>query len=127
MSRKRRFGLKTISLTLMAAVVLTLGLGLAAAEEKLGVQIYEGAKYDETVSQFVNEAMHVEAYCFRTNDSVAKVTEFYKKQPGFEYTGGDETGGMFKKGEITITIQNPWMDMKTGKTIKDTLISIVKQ
>ena len=119
--------MKTKSLALMAAVVLTFGLGLLGAEEKLGVQVYEGAKYDEAVSQFVNESMHVEAYCYRTNDSIAKVTEFYKKQPGLEYVGGDETGGMFKKGEITITIQNPWMDMKTGKTIKDTLISIVKQ
>jgi len=34
---------------------------------------------------------------------------------------------MFKKGQIIVTIQNPWMDRKTGKTIKDTLISIVKQ
>jgi hypothetical protein len=34
---------------------------------------------------------------------------------------------MFKKGDVDITIQNPWMDMKTGKLVNDTLISIVKQ
>ena len=40
--------------------------------------------------------------------------------------GISNDGGMFKKGNIDITIQNPWMDTKTGKMIKDTLISIVK-
>jgi len=33
---------------------------------------------------------------------------------------------MFKKGDINITVQNPWMDMKTGQHRTDTLISIVK-
>jgi hypothetical protein len=35
----------------------------------------------------------------------------------------------FTPGEdVTLTIQNPWMDMSTGKMVKDTtLITIVKQ
>lgn len=40
--------------------------------------------------------------------------------------GGNEEGAMFKKGDIDITIQNPWIDMKTGNIMKVTLISIVK-
>jgi hypothetical protein len=41
--------------------------------------------------------------------------------------GESKEGAMFKKGNIDITIQNPWMDMKSGRMMKDTLISIVKQ
>jgi hypothetical protein len=40
--------------------------------------------------------------------------------------GGDKENAMFKKGNVDITIQNPWMDMKSGKMMKDTLITIVK-
>ena len=34
--------------------------------------------------------------------------------------------GMFKKGGVNITVQSPWMNMKTGQHMTDTLISIVK-
>jgi hypothetical protein len=33
---------------------------------------------------------------------------------------------MFRKGNVDVTVQSPWMDTKTGKMEKDTLISIVK-
>ena len=62
----------------------------------------------------------------RTKDSVSKVVDFYKKQNGLKLMHADETGAMFKKGKIDITLQTPWMDMKTGKMNKDTLISLVK-
>ncbi len=98
----------------------------AGAEEKFGVKVYDGAKYDASTSKSVSEAMSIDASCYRTSDSVAKVVAFYKKQPGLNHMGGDGEGAMFKKGDVDITIQNPWMDMKSGKMNKDTLISIVK-
>jgi len=36
------------------------------------------------------------------------------------------TGGMFKRGDTTITVQSPWMNIKTGVHVKDTSISVVK-
>ena len=54
------------------------------------------------------------------------MNEFYKKQPGTTVVHTDATGGMFKKGNVNITVQTPWMNMKTGEHMKDTLISIVK-
>jgi hypothetical protein len=108
------------------AVLLFAGLSMAQAEEKFGLTVYDGAKYDDATSKTVSESMSIHAACYLTNDSVAKVIEFYKKQPGLEFMGGNEEGAMFKKGDVDITIQNPWMDMKTGKMMKDTLISIVK-
>jgi len=35
-------------------------------------------------------------------------------------------GALFKKGKINVTLQSPWMNMKTGAMMKDTLISIVQ-
>jgi hypothetical protein len=57
---------------------------------------------------------------------VEKVIAFYKKQPGLNFVGGDQGGGMLRKGNVDVTVQSPWMDTKTGKMEKDTLISIVK-
>lgn len=109
--------------TLMAVLI---SFAPAYAEERHGIQVYGAAKYDDAVSKTVSEAMSIQAGCYLTNDSVTKVVEFYKKQPGLEFMGGNEEGAMFKKDDIDITIQNPWMDLKTGKMMKVTLISIVK-
>lgn len=108
------------------AVLFIAGIVTAGAEEKFGVKVYDGAKHDASTSKAVSESMSINAVCYRTNDSVAKVVAFYTRQAGIESMGGNNEGAMFKKGNIDITIQNPWMDMKSGKMMKDTLISIVK-
>ncbi len=110
-----------------ACAVALLLAGEARGEEKHGVPVYPGAKYDATTTGAVREAMNIDAACYRTDDDVAKVTAFYKKQPGLKFIGGDAEGSMLKKGTVDVTVQRPWMDMKTGKMNKDTLISIVKQ
>jgi hypothetical protein len=112
--------------TMLIVALLLIGAITAGAEEKFGVEVYDKAKLDAVTSKSVNDSMSVNASCYRTNDSLAKVVEFYRKQPGLELMGEDKENAMFKKGDVDITIQNPWMDMKTGKMIKDTLISIVK-
>jgi hypothetical protein len=99
----------------------------AGAEEKFGVKVYNGAKYDTAISKNVSETLSINAACYRTNDSVAKVTEFYKKQSGMKYTGGEKVSSAFSNGIVDVTIQNPWINMMTGKMMTDTLITIVKQ
>jgi hypothetical protein len=108
------------------AVVCIIGAGLAGAQDAFGVKVYTGAKPDEETTQFLKNSMHVDAFCYRTTDDVSKVVQFYKIQPGLTLIDESKEGGMFKAGDIDITIQSPWMDMKTGKMNKDTLISIVK-
>jgi hypothetical protein len=114
----------------LAMMVLALCAAIVMADEKFGVKVYEGAKLDKETSARVSEAFSVEAFCYRTSDGLEKVVAFYKKEPGLEFMGGGSGGGkegaMFKKGDVDVTIQNPWMDMKTGQLTKDTLISIVK-
>jgi len=114
--------------TKLALIVTLLALSVAAsgAEEKFGVKVYEGAKLDKETSALVSESFSVEAFCYRTSDSLNKVVAFYKNQPGLEFMGEGKEGAMFKKGNVDVTIQNPWMDMKTGQIIKGTLITIAK-
>jgi hypothetical protein len=123
--KKERY-MKCGKIAAFVAVLLLTGFITAGAEEKFGFEIYHGAKYDASTSQTVSESMSINASCYRTNDDVAKVIEFYRKQAGLEFMGGSQEGGMFKKGNIDITIQNPWMDMHSGRMMKDTLITIVK-
>ncbi len=107
-------------------LVLAIFATIAAAEEKYGVTVYDGAKYDAGTSQFLASAMKVDAACYRTSATAAQVNEFYRKQTATTEVHTSAKGGMFKKGNVTITVQNPWMDMKTHQEMKDTLISIVK-
>ena len=52
---------------------------------------------------------------YRTSDSVSKVAEFYKKRSLKEQPGTSKEGAMFTGKGVTVTIQNPWMDMGSGK------------
>jgi hypothetical protein len=116
--------IRTLALCILA--LCAAGLTVASAEEKYGVAVYDGAKYDAETSQFVGSMMKVEAACYRTGATAAQVVEFYRKQPGTTEIHVSAKSGMFKKGDVNITIQNPWMNMKTHQQMTDTLISIVK-
>ena len=114
------------SFAVFILAVFVAGLTLAGAEEKFGVKVYDGAKYDAETTQAVNSAMKIDGACYRTDATVAQVNEFYKKQPGTTELHTSAKGGMFKKGTVNTTVQSPWMNMKTGQHMTDTLISIVK-
>lgn len=113
------------SLAAFAAIFIA-GLVTAGAEEKYGVKVYEGAIYDADTTQFLTTKLKVDGACYRTAAIPAQVNDFYRKQPGITEVLTDAKGGMFKKGNINITVQSPWMNMKTGQQMKDTLISIVR-
>ena len=100
----------------------------ALAEQKHGIEVYPAAKADPEVAKMIKDTMKIEAATYRTSDSVAKVTEYYRKQAGLkENPGSDAKGSGFMGKGVMLTVQNPWADMKTGKMNNDTLISIVKQ
>lgn len=101
--------------------------GTAMAEDKFGIQVYPGAKADAGTTKFLVEDLNVQGAAYRTSDPIAKVIEFYKGQKGMKYLGGDSSNAMFRKGTVDVTVQTPWQNMSTGKMMKDTLISIVKQ
>jgi hypothetical protein len=114
----------------------TLGLGVAilllcicavSADESFGVPVYPGARFDAAATKVLKEKIHINGFCYRTEDSIQKVAEFYKKQ-GLELSGDiTKEGALYQtKTGVNVSIQNPWMDMGTGTMMKDTLISIVK-
>jgi len=119
--------MKLKSLAVFILVVLVAGLTVAGAEEKFGVKVYDGAKYDADTTQFLATQLKMDGACYRTPATPAQVVEFYKKQPGTTEVHSSAKGGMFKKDNIDITIQSPWMNMKSGQRMQDTLITIAKR
>jgi hypothetical protein len=111
---------------------------------KAGIPVYPGAKEDAATSAFLRESLGMTGAAYRSGDGAAKVVAFYEKQAGMKKMPGatSEQAGFsagckgefnrYMKKEIQtcayqVTVQNPWMDMKTGQLVRDTLISIVKQ
>jgi hypothetical protein len=99
----------------------------AGAESQHGVQVYPGAKADAQVAADLKKSMKITAHTYRTTDSVEKVAQFYKSQKLKEMPGADKKQAGFMADGVHVTVQNPWMDMQSGKINNDTLISIVKQ
>ena len=108
----------------LAAVSLSFA---AAAETQHGVTVYPGAKADTEVAAQLKKAMKIDAKTYRTSDSVEKVAQFYRDQKLKQMPGADAQQAGFTGPGVHVTIQNPWMDMKSGKMNNDTLVSIVKQ
>ena len=120
--------IKKISLTALLLAMMFSPVVSVYGEEIFGIQVYPGAKLDSETTQFLKDSLHLNAAAYRTTDSVAKVTTFYKGQKGLAVVSEKKEGAMFMKGsyELTVTIQNPWRNMKTGQQMTDTLISIAK-
>jgi hypothetical protein len=110
---------------LMAALVLSVRAG---AEERFGVAVYPGAKYDEATSKYMSESMQLTIACFRTTDGLSKVSAFYRKQEGFSIRGDVmKENALFHSDNADVTIQSPWLNVLSGRMMSDTLISIVKK
>jgi hypothetical protein len=112
---------------LLAAVLVLLVCGAAGAEDRFGVPVYPGAKYDAATSKALKDSMGFNGECFQTNDSVQKVAEFYRSKGLKSFGDTTKEGALFRKRNVDVTVQSPWMNMKTGAMMKNTLISIVKQ
>jgi hypothetical protein len=115
-----------------AATLCFVALAFAQGQEKFGVKVYPGAQLDAATTDNVKKMISQDAACYRTTDSLAKVNAFYKGQPNLTLMGETPEGSAFSKGagadmDVMVTVQSPWMDMATGKMMKDTLISIVNQ
>jgi hypothetical protein len=120
--KKMRLGRKTFLLL----SILFCSLALAQAEDKFGVKVYDGAKYDADSTAIMAQIYVHGAACYRSSDALQKVIDFYSKLPGVTVVHTSDKWATFKLNGVTITLQNPWLDMKTGKHNTDTLISIVK-
>jgi len=117
--------MRIVRSTFLLTLTLLFTLMLASAEEKWGVKVYDGAKYDAETSAIVAQ-MGGEAACYRSTDGLSKVLDFYSKLPGSVRIHTGSKGAYFKVNGVNVTVQSPWLNMKTGAHNTDTLISIVK-
>jgi hypothetical protein len=115
----------TVRSTFLLILTLLFTLMLASAEDKWGVKVYDGAKYDADTSALVAQ-MGGQAACYRSADSLANLVNFYSKLLGIAVIRNGDKGAMSKLNGVSITLQSPWMNMKTGVHNSDRLISIVK-
>ena len=111
--------------TFLMSLTLLFVLMVASAEDKFGVKVYDGAKYDADTTALVAQ-MGGQAACYRSADELSKVLAFYTKLPGSALMHTGAKGAYFKVNGVNVTVQSPWLNMKTGAHNTDTLISIVK-
>jgi hypothetical protein len=120
-----------LKVTVTVAFVFMLLISSAVAEEQLGVAVYPGAKFDQARTKLLKASLSVEGAAYRTNDGIAKVVEFYRKQGLLLLKAGSKSKERvrFKKTDtgVDIVIQNPWKNPKTGAEMTDTLILIFKK
>ncbi len=115
----------------VAAFVLMMCISSASAEERLGVVVYPGAKYDKIRTKLLAQNPSLQGAAYRTNDGIAKVIAFYRKQGLLLLKVGSPSKerARFKKMDIDVdvVVQNPWKDSQTGAKMTDTLILILKE
>ena len=108
-----------------------IGISSVAAEERLGVAVYPGAKYDQIRTTLLAKNPSMQGAAYRTNDDIAKVIAFYRKQGLLFLKIGSPSKerARFKNvdRDVDVVVQQPWMDSQTGATMTDTLILILKE
>jgi hypothetical protein len=111
--------------------VLMMCISSAGAEERLGVAVYPGAKYDPIRTSLIAKNPSMQGAAYRTDDDIAKVIAFYRKQGLLFLKLGSPSkeSARFKSVDIDVdvVVQSPWNNAQTGATMQDTLILILKE
>jgi len=115
----------------VAAFVGMICISSAAAEERLGVAVYPGAKYDQVRTSLLAKNPSLQGAAYRTSDDIEKVIAFYRKQGLLFLKVGSPSNerARFKNAErnVDVVVQQPWKDAQTGATMTDTLILILQE
>ena len=122
--------MRHIMLSLILLITIFASFAFLYGAEHFGIQVYGGARLDTEETTFMRKNVG-DGYCYRTGDSVKKVTAFYQKHPGLTSLGINESGGRFLKEEdghmVYVKVESPWLPTKGGEMEKDTIIVIVKE
>jgi hypothetical protein len=114
------------------AVMFLMCISPAFAEERLGVAVYPGAKYDQARTNLLRNSLSVQGAAYRTGDDVATVVAFYRKQ-GLQFLkvgSPSKEHARFKKVDtgVDVVVENVRKDSQSGaKMPGDTLIQIFKK
>ncbi len=117
--------------TVVAASLFMLCVSYALAEERLGVAVYPGAKYDQARTELLRNSLSVQGAAYRTGDDVATVVAFYRKQ-GLQLlkTGSpSKEHARFRKSDtgVDVVVESMRKDPRAGADVPETLIQIFKK
>jgi hypothetical protein len=113
-------------------VVLLASTGASAqpgADRVAGIQLYPGSSSSNVGGQeeFLRGSGYKTAVCRHTADSLAKVVAFYSKDKQLALLGepSKDNAGFATKAGASMSINSPWVNMKTMQFNDGTMICIV--
>jgi hypothetical protein len=98
-----------------------------------GIALYPGSSKTgvEGSEKFLRDSGYAQATCRRTGDSLAKVVAYYQKDKRLQLVGalgpGDDNATLSGPAGVAIVVNNPWMDMATLQSKKETMICIASR
>ncbi len=116
---------------IVAAFLFMLFVSSAIAEERLGVVVYPGAKYDQARTELLRDSLSVQGAAYRTGDDVATVASFYRKQGLVLLKTGSPSKehARFRKTDtgVDVVVESMRKDPRAGAKMPETLIQIFKK
>ena len=114
---------------LIALMLCALCGAVRAADSVAGIPLYPGSSnsHVEGQEEFLRGSGFRTAVCRHTGDSVSKVVAFYGKVNQLSPMGepSKDSASFAAKGGASMSINSPWVDMKTMKFNDGTMICIV--
>jgi len=117
----------TLSLALLLAA--TGASAQPGADRVAGIQLYPGSSSSNVEGQeeFLRGSGYKTAVCRHTADSLAKVVAFYGKDKQLAPLGepSKDNAGFAAKAGASMSVNSPWVSMRTMQFIDGTMICIV--
>jgi hypothetical protein len=118
----------TFVASLLLAALAGLALPSYAADSVAGIQLYPGASSTnvEGSEKVIRDTGYPVAVCRHTTDSLAKVVAFYRNDKQLTLMGEPtiDNAGFYNKAGASMSINSPWMNMKTFQMTSGTMICI---
>ena len=109
----------------IVVVLLVLVAASAQSEDRLGIAVYPGAKFDAQNTSMVKQ-LASDGACYRTNDPKAKLVDYYSKLAGLKPLlpppGVISPATVFQKGQDTQVRVQTAVDKP-----QETMLCIVKE
>jgi hypothetical protein len=119
---------------LMSLTFSALATGITAnagPENVVGIRLYPGASNSnvEGSENVIKSSGYPIAVCRHTTDSLDKVVAFYRNDKQLSPMGepSKDNAGFFNKAGVSMSINSPWMNMKTFQMTNGTMICIASK
>jgi hypothetical protein len=103
----------------------------AGPENVAGIQVYPGASSSnvEDSEKVIKSSGYPIAVCRHTTDNLDKVVAFYRKDKQLSPMGepSKDNAGFTNKAGASMSINSPWMNMKTFQMTHGTMICIASK